>query len=393
MGRKLVTAALGLVAIAAATLFLVGRIQPRPSPEYSPATPQDLALHPLYRTYDFGEAGRVLRVGVQPLYYPTGLVLETMRRDLVLREELRALGTRLEFFPFYKGDDVNHFLLRGDLDAGVGGDMPALRAAVSGRVTIASILQRGYTSVLSRRAHFMADLEGQSIGYALGSNAHYALMKALVDEGLSADEVELIPLEVTEMSAALQSGRIQAFSAWEPTVEATLTAFPGTTVTTRAMSTGFLYLRNRWVDELPAAARLLLAAQVRATRWILRSRENLRLATEWSIQDAEHFSGTSFPLNTARAMDMAERELLGVGSLPVASGADLAPYGRLAIEFRFLRERAWIETDLSWDELLGAFDSGMIMEVIRRPDQYRLEDYQYDDVPLMRGSQEQQDDG
>lgn len=393
MGRRTVTAAVVLAGISAATLFLVRRIQTRSQGEPSPASSPDLTLHPLYRTYDFGKAGPVLRVGVQPLYYPTGLILETIRRDGVLREELQALGLRLELFSFYKGDDVNHFLLRGDLDAGVGGDMPALGAAASGGVTITSVLHRGYTSVLSRRSRFVADLKGQRIAYALGSNAHYALMKALADEGLSESDVDLIPMEVTQMPAALQSGRIQAFSAWEPTVETALMMSPGTIVTSRTMSTGFLYFSDRIVEERPAAVRLLLAAQVRATRWMVRSRDNLRRATEWSIQAAERFSGESFPLSPARAMDVAEKELLGVRSTPVPSGADLESSGRLAIEFRFLKERSWIETDLTWDGILAAFDMDMITEVIRRPDLYRLEEYRYLDESPMGDPEELRDNG
>ncbi len=393
MGRKAITAVVVLAGIAAATVFLVGRIQIGSPGASSPVASPDLAQHPLYRTYDFGEAGPVLRVGVQPLYYPTGLILETIRRDGVLREQLQGLGLGLELFSFYKGDDVNHFLLHGDLDAGVGGDMPALRAAAAGGVTVASVLHRGYTSVLSRRWRFVADLKGQSIGYAFGSNAHYALMKALADEGLSEDDVELIPMEVTQMPSALQSGRIQAFSAWEPTVETVLMMSPGTIVTSRTMSTGFLYFSDRLVQEQPMAARLLLAAQIRATRWILRSRDNLRRATEWSIQDAERFSGESFPLGLDRAMDLAERELLGVGSMPVPSGAGLAPSGPLAIEFRFLKDRSWIETDLSWDGLLGAFDFSMITEVIGRFDRYRLEEYRYVDESAWGDPEELRDNG
>ncbi len=392
MSRKVFTVAAGLAVVAGAMLFLVGRIQNPPSQEYSPVTSPDLALHPLYQTYDFSEDDRVLSVGVQPLYYPAGVITECMRRDVVLREGLQDLGVRLELFAFYKGDDVNHFLLRGDLDAAVGGDMPALRAAASGGVTIASVIHRGYTSILSRRARFVADLEGQRIGYAVGSNAHYTLLKVLEDEGLSADDVELIQIETTEMPAALQAGRIEAFSAWEPAVEATLLASPGTIVTSRMMSTGFLYFSNWLVHERRAAARLLLASQVRATRWVLESRQNLRRATAWSIEAAERLSGASFALSLDRAMDVAERELLGVSSMPFLSATELAPSRRLSIEFGFLREHSWIETDLAWDGLLGAFDFSMITEVIRNAGLYRLEEYRYFDETPEGSPQEQRDD-
>lgn len=381
LDKKTVMAAVVLTGIIGAIPFLSGLMRTGAPQGSTSMVPPDLASHPLYRTYEFNDSASTLRIGVQPLYFPTGLIMESMRRDSILREELAELGVRMEFFPFLKGQDVNFFLLRGDLDIGVGGDMPALVAGASQTVTIASVLQRGYTSVLSRRSRFVADLKGKSIGFPQGSNAHYALMKALEDEGLGLEDVELVPMEVTDMPQALQSRRVDAFSAWEPTVEVTLTTSPGTIVVSRTMSTVYLCISDHLIQERPAVVRLVLAAQVRAIRWMRRSRENLLRATEWSIQEAERFGGGSFPLSTPAAAALAEKDLMGITVDPVHSQGDLAANGRLATEYRFLRERSWIETDLTWDRIRERFDISMVMEVIRSPERFRLGEFLYLDGP------------
>ncbi len=59
-----------------------------------------------YSACQYGVTNTVY-VGTQPLYAPAGLITESMRRDPVLKEELRKLGLGIKFCPFIKGHDVN----------------------------------------------------------------------------------------------------------------------------------------------------------------------------------------------------------------------------------------------------------------------------------------------
>ncbi len=110
--------------------------------EYVDTVP-DLDSHPVYQAYTFDESDSVIYIGTQPLYIPTGLITEAIKRDTLLHESLDALGMKIEFFPYFKGNDVNHFIRNGSLDAGVGGDMPALSIASTHDVIIPALVQYG----------------------------------------------------------------------------------------------------------------------------------------------------------------------------------------------------------------------------------------------------------
>ena len=181
------------------------------------ASVPDLSDHPVYRDYHFGKADHVIDFGTQPVWLPTCMISETMRRDVLLKKALAEQGLEIQFHSFLKGADVNYFLARGDLEVGIGGDMPALSAAANSGVHIVALTQQGFCSIVAREDMLMKELRGKRIAYAFGSNAHYALLQSLASAGLRERDVRLIPLDVTEMPDALADGTINAFSAWEPT--------------------------------------------------------------------------------------------------------------------------------------------------------------------------------
>ncbi len=214
----------------------------------------DLSDHPIYSKYQFSEEDNVVEIGIQPLWVPTCIVAEAMRRDAVLQEALAQEGLEIRFHPFLKGADVNFFLRRGDLEAGIGGDMPALTAAASFDVLVAGLMQHGFCAVVAGRHMPMEGLRGKRIAYAFGSNAHYALLQALSSAGLEEADVRLIPLEVDQMPDALADGSIDAFSAWEPTPTIALTRFRNQVVIHRSLSSGYLYFSRSLAESRPKAS-------------------------------------------------------------------------------------------------------------------------------------------
>ncbi len=173
---------------------------------HSIVSTQDLSIHPIYSNYKFSNTEDVVSFGIQPIYSPTGLITEAMKRDAVLRNALSESGFKAEFYTFLKGDDVNFFIRRGNIDVGIGGDMPAINAAATLDIIIPALIQQGFTSIIARHSMLIRELKGKNIGYAFGSNAHYALLNALSSDGLSEAQVNLIPMEVHEMPDALQAG-------------------------------------------------------------------------------------------------------------------------------------------------------------------------------------------
>lgn len=168
--------------------------------------------HPDYTSYKFSDENNIIEFGYQPLWIPANVICEVMRRDSTFHKVLEEQGLRIRFHPFYKGSDVNNFMQQGKIDAGVGGDMPALFAIVNSDVSVVAIIQHGFSSIVAKEHYQIQDLRGRRIGIAYGSNAHFYLLQALTDIGMSEEDVKLVPLNVDEMPMALTEGTIEAYS-------------------------------------------------------------------------------------------------------------------------------------------------------------------------------------
>jgi sulfonate transport system substrate-binding protein len=62
----------------------------------------------------------------------------------------------------------------------------------------------------------LADLKGKNIAVAKGSNSHYLLVKALEKGGLSYADVKLSFLTPADARSAFESGKVDAWSVWDP---------------------------------------------------------------------------------------------------------------------------------------------------------------------------------
>lgn len=322
------------------------------------------ALHPSYSKFDFGGKDSLIRLGVQPMYMPTGLILETVWRDQLLADQLREEGKRLKFYSFFKGDDVNHFLRQGQLEGGVGGDMPAITAAATCDVTIPVLLQQGFLKLVACQSMLLEELRGHKIGYAYGSNAHYALLNALASGGLSESDVTLVPMEAFEMPEALHSGAIDAFSAWEPVPSLCMLQHPGYTAIHSSLSTGFLYFRNDFVEENPVVVHNILAAVIRAVHWLQDDRENLLMASEWTLESIRAMTGKEFGLSTIQIADLAVKDILGNIYQPTVPKSILAKDGALMRDFEFLKSLGKISPEVEWSRIRSSFEIGLLHDLL-----------------------------
>ena len=339
---------------------------------------QDLSHHPVYSKYKFNNAENVINLGVQPLYSPTGFITEVMKRDAVLRKDLSALGMEVRFYAFFKGGDVNWFLRKGDIDVGIGGDMPAITAAATMDTVIPALIQQGFTSVVANRSMLIRELRGKKIGYAFGSNAHYALLKALSSGRLSEDQVKLISMDVNEMPEALQSGKVTAFSAWEPTPAITLMKYPENVVIHRYLSSGYIYFTKIFSDKYPEVVRQIVAAEIRALRWMQSSRENLLKASEWALQASERLTMQKVELSVEENASLAEDDILGIASAPIIPQNDLRQNGSLFTEFEFLKALNQIPASANWKKVRGSFDLQIMIDVVTHSKEYKLNEFNYD---------------
>jgi len=256
--------------------------------------------------------------------------------------------------------------------------MPAITAAATMDTVIPALIQQGFTSVVAKRSMLIRELRGKKIGYAFGSNAHYALLKALSSGRLSEDHVKLIPMDVNEMPEALQSGKVTAFSAWEPTPAITLMKYPENVVIHRYLSSGYIYFTKIFSDKYPEVVRQIVAAEIRALRWMQSSRENLLKASEWALQASERLTMQKVELSVEENASLAEDDILGIASAPIIPQNDLRQNGSLFTEFEFLKALNQIPASANWKKVRGSFDLQIMIDVVTHSKEYKLNEFNYD---------------
>ncbi len=340
----------------------------------------DLVNHPIYRHYNFGKDDRVIDIGVQPLWIPTNIISETIRRDKILKKTISDLELEIRFHAFLKGADVNFFLFRGDLEVGIGGDMPTLIAVSKGKVLISAIIQQGFCSIVARNHMMINQLRGKRIGYAFGSNAHYSLLNTLAQAGLSEDEVNLVAMDVNDMPPAIMEKRIDAFSAWEPTPFIAENKFEGQTIIHRSLSSGYMYFSRALKETKPEAIRLITASALRAVRWVRKKDENLLLASRWALDSGSNLSSRASELTAEEYARLAKNDLLGTASVPVIPETDLASNGPLHREFNFLKRIGAIDVAITWESVKSHFDRSIIANILSDPLLHKLRIFEYENL-------------
>jgi ABC-type taurine transport system substrate-binding protein len=371
---KLIVGALlvGLIVLAAVMFSLKGDIKP---PLIS--APFDLSRHPVYSTYRFEKDKGTLHFGIQPLWIFEGNVAELMKRDGILREKLRELGLVMHFHAFLKGEDINFFIRSGDLQGGLLGDMPTLTIASNMGMTIPALVDRGFNSIVANRFILVKDLKGMRVAYPSGSFSHHALLEELLSEGLTERQVNLIPMDVSEIPRAFQAGHIDAFAAWEPAVSIALKSRPSATVIHRSRYLGFVVFTRDFADKHPEAVREILAAEIRAIRWMQSDSQHVRQSSEWAIQTGVIFTGEQ----VARSPEQFGGIIAESGDLnlvPIIAEEDLRENGHLCREFEFLKAMGRIPQATEWRDVERQFDVKIVKEILGHPKKYRLNEFDYE---------------
>jgi len=161
-------------------------------------------------------ADTMIRYGGQ--YYPEEFLLQGYP-ELWTEQDLVV-----EHILFSSGTENNQALIAGEIDINVGADSRtvALFNAMPEETVIIATSQRGdrYSTIVRGDSDFQSweDLRGHTVGVRLGTGAEQVLLRYFeLQPNLAWEDFEWVNLGVEDMIAALQSGSIDAFTAWEPT--------------------------------------------------------------------------------------------------------------------------------------------------------------------------------
>ncbi len=146
-------------------------------------------------------------------------------------------GMNVEIKQFDSGKDVNTALASKSIDFGLFGSCPASLAIAQGIdvkfIWIHEVLGP-VESLVARSDEGITDvagLKGKTIATPFASTAHFSLLHALENAGLSESDVNLLDMQPSEIYAAWQNKQIDATYVWEPTLSSLTDA---TTIVTSA---------------------------------------------------------------------------------------------------------------------------------------------------------------
>lgn len=162
-----------------------------------------------------------IRIGYQS--FPSGDLIVKNNRWL----EDALPDYNVKWTKFDSGADVNTAFIAKELDFGALGSSPVARglsAPLNIPYQVAFVLDvAGDNEALVARngsgVNTVADLKGKRVGTPFASTAHYSLLAALNQNGLSPNDVQLVDLQPQAILAAWERGDIDAAYSWLPSLD------------------------------------------------------------------------------------------------------------------------------------------------------------------------------
>jgi len=155
-------------------------------------------------------------------YQNSGPVIMLAKAKGMYEEEFAKDGIEVKYDMYLSGPPMIEALSGGRADFGQMGDMPTVSARASG-VDIKIISRGGYTptgnAIMVRPDSpytSVKDLKGQKIATQVGSSAHHFLILMLAQNGLTANDVNIVNLPASDHKLALETGNVKAIATWEP---------------------------------------------------------------------------------------------------------------------------------------------------------------------------------
>lgn len=157
------------------------------------------------------------RIGFQK----AGLPVITRQQQLI-EKELAPQGVSVKWVEFASGPPLLEALNAGAVDVGWTGDAPPIFAQAAGAnlVYVAALPSNGAGEGILVPADSpiksLADLKGRKVAVTKGSSAHNLLVAALERAGVPFADITPVYLSPADAAAAFASGKVDAWSIWDP---------------------------------------------------------------------------------------------------------------------------------------------------------------------------------
>ena len=165
----------------------------------------------------------------EPAVDLSGVTLRVGDQVSITQSGLEAAGLadtpyKIEWASFPSGPPLLEALAADAIDIGGVGDAPPIFAASSGaeiKVVLATTTPQARSGFLVPAGSDITDiagLKGKKVAVAKGSAAHWILLKALTDNGLTTADIDIAYLQPSDAQAAFASGSVDAWVIWDPFV-------------------------------------------------------------------------------------------------------------------------------------------------------------------------------
>ncbi|MCY9108713.1 aliphatic sulfonate ABC transporter substrate-binding protein [Bacillus atrophaeus] len=220
-----------------------------------------------------------INIGIQQSLSPLLIAKEKGWFEEAFEKE----GIKVKWTEFQSGPPQFEGLAADKLDFSQVGNSPVISGQAAGisfkeiGLSQDGLKANGILVKKDSGIHNLKDLKGKKIAVAKGSSGFDFLYKALDQEGLSADDVNIIQLQPDEATSAFENGAVDAWSIWEPYLsietlkhEAKITA---NGESTDLYSPGFTLVRTKFADEYPDEVVRFLKVYDKAVAWQKKHRE------------------------------------------------------------------------------------------------------------------------
>jgi len=159
---------------------------------------------------------KTIRYGGQ--YYPGEFLLKG--QDFWSKYDIKV-----EHTIFSSGSENNEALISNNIDINVGSDSKtnALFTAIPDKALVIGTIQKGdrYTTIIKPDSNIKSweELKGKTVATRFGTGAEAVLRRYYEENGLKWEDFNYVNMNVEDMPQALESGQIEAFTAWSITPE------------------------------------------------------------------------------------------------------------------------------------------------------------------------------
>jgi sulfonate transport system substrate-binding protein len=217
------------------------------------------------------EPAKALRIGYQK--YGTLVILKARG---TLEKRLAEKGVEVKWTEFPFGPPLLEAINLGSIDVGTVGESPPIFAQAAGADLVyignepaapagEALLVRKDSAVKQ-----VSDLKGRRVAVAKGSNANYLLVKLLENAGLKYTDIEVSYLAPADARAAFESGRVEAWSIWDPFYAAAEQQLNARVLADGkgAVSNYQFYLASRpYAEKQPEIVKILIEEIARVDQW------------------------------------------------------------------------------------------------------------------------------